>query len=140
MPCSDVTEVLRVELDAQDRLASYALIKKSCGRAVGERSLLAPKLVGLTANQLMDATVDLVEPESIPDETEQFLALKHFFAVQAGLRVLLGLDAGGAFEPTRVARVWCEGESVWLEAELVVDVIVEKIEACGRCSGCATRR
>jgi hypothetical protein len=141
MPCSDVTEVLRLRLDEQDRLAGYQLIKRSCGRAVGEQSLLAAQLDGRTAQELIALLAeDFADAHPTVSDEEMFLQLKHFFAVQAGLRTLLGLDPGGTGDPVRVAAISYEGGEVVLEAELVVDVLTDRIKSCGKCKGCSALR
>ena len=139
MPCSDVTEELRIELDPQDHLRGYELIKRTCGRAVGERTLMGEAFVGRPATEILALTAeDFAERYDVPDETEMFLRFKHLFAVQAGLRVILGLQSGGATDPLRVARVSCHDDLTFLEAEISVDVITEEIKSCGKCKGCGT--
>ncbi|MCC6545561.1 hypothetical protein IT570_00210 [Candidatus Sumerlaeota bacterium] len=137
MPCTDVTELLRLRLDDGDRIVGYELIKRTCGRAVGERSLLAQEFVGADANEVAKLTADDFA-ETLPDmrDEEFVLSLKHFFAVRAGARVLIGHMSGGANDPIRVAKVGYEGNEVILEAEVVIDVITEEIKACGKCKGC----
>lgn len=139
MPCSDVTEELRIELDPQDRLRGYELIKRTCGRAVGERSLMAEAFVGQPAAELLAISAeDFAHDHDVADETEMFLRFKHLFALQAGLRVMLGHQSGSATDPLRVARVSCHDDLTFLEAEISVDVIAEEIKACGKCKGCGT--
>ena len=40
MPCKDVTELLEVVLDSEDRLLDYTFSKRTCGQGVGAASLL----------------------------------------------------------------------------------------------------
>jgi hypothetical protein len=141
MPCDDVTELLRVVLDAEDSLLCYELIKRSCGRAVGERSLLLERWAGTPATALLGLDGDdFAESLEIADDTELVLHMKHFFAVQSGLRVLIGLESGGALDPVRVAAIGStDSGGLTLEAEIAIDVITEKIQACGRCNGCGVK-
>ncbi len=139
MPCDDVTESLRIVISEQDRLESYELIKRSCGRAVGERSLMEDAFQGKTVDELLDIDTDtFAEAHPTGDEVEMFLQLKHLFAVQAGLQALTGVNPAGPSEPVRVASVACEDSRVIIEAEISLDVITEKIEACGKCKGCGS--
>jgi hypothetical protein len=138
MPCNDVTELLALRVDGEDRLVDYKLLKRSCGRAVGESSLLLEEWRGLSVTELLAFDSDVVVQEDAA-ELETFLRLKHFFAVQGALRVLLGDEPGGAMNPVRVAQLAGEGDHLLLTAELAVDVLVEKIEACGNCRGCAIK-
>ncbi len=137
MPCNDVTELLRLRLDEEDRLVGYALLKRTCGRAVGEQSLLEDEMRGRPAEDLLAQTADtFADAHPIGDDVEMFLHLKHFFALQAGLKAVLGLEGGGISDPVRIARVAYEDGEVILDAELVVDIITEQIKSCGRCKGC----
>ena len=142
MPCNDVTELLRVVLDAEDRLSSYELFKRTCGRAVGERSLLLDAWQGLYATELIALDGDsFADGLTVSDDAELVLTMKHFFAVQAGIRVLLGLESGGPLDPVRVAAVSGTVDGgLMLEAEIAVDVLAERIQACGRCSGCGVKK
>ncbi|MBI1292026.1 hypothetical protein GC173_12410 [bacterium] len=142
MPCNDVTELLRVVLDAEDSLVGYELIKRSCGRAVGERSLLLDRWNGHTAAAILTLDGDeFAEALDVSDDTELVLTMKHFFAVQSGLRVLLGQESGGALDPVRVASIGTTHTGgLVLEAEIAIDVLTEKIQACGRCRGCGVKR
>lgn len=137
MPCSDITELLRLRLNNDDRVMGYELIKRTCGRAVGERSLMEAAFVGSNANDLARMTADDFA-DALPEmrDEELVLALKHFFAVRAGARVLIGHITGGVNDPVRVAKVGYEGDEVILEAEIAIDVITEEIKACGKCKGC----
>lgn len=137
MPCNDVTELIRLRIDDEDRLLGYQLIKKTCGRAVGEQSLLAAELAGSTAAQVLAWTGDaFAEKFPTASDEELVLQLKHLFAVQAGLRTLLGLEPGGVSDPIRVASVAYEAGECSIEAEISVDVLTEQIQACGKCKGC----
>lgn len=137
MPCDDVTEILHLRLDAEDRLTGYELSKRTCGRAVGEQSLLAGSLAGTPA-----ATLLAIDPEDwvlargLEDDAEVVLTLKHLFALQGGLRALLGLATAGPADPVRLVRVGADEAGTSAEIEVAVDVITEQIKSCGRCKGC----
>jgi len=142
MPCDDVTELLRVVLDAEDRVSTYELFKRTCGRAVGERSLLLATWQGVPTNAIVGMDGDVfADGLTVSDDAELVLTMKHFFAVQAGMRVLLGLEPGGPLDPVRVAAVsGTVNGGLMLEAEIAVDVLAERIQACGRCSGCGVKK
>ena len=141
MPCDDVTETLRLELDDADRLVGYQLIKRTCGRAVGERTLLAAEFVGMDAADVLELDAgEFAEASAatgISDE-ELFLRMKHFFAVQGGLRVLLGRDSGGLGEPVTVARISLTDQITTFDADIAVEVLTEQIKSCGKCKGCGS--
>jgi len=140
MPCADVTENLLLTLDAEDRLADYALTKRTCGRAVGERTLLADEVLHKTAAEVLAIDAEeFAATDTTLDDAEFVLRLKHLLALQGGLRALLGLAPGGVFDPVRVGRVaYGEDGSCTLDAELSVDVLTEQIKSCGKCRGCGT--
>ncbi|CAN5354470.1 hypothetical protein BH09SUM1_BH09SUM1_25260 [soil metagenome] len=143
MPCNDITEVLRIRVDAEDRVADYELIKRTCGRAVGERSLLQSAFAGQRAESIMALDAEeFADSQAISenDEETMVLVLKHFFAVQAGLSALFGHASAGPFDAVRVAAVTYEDNLCTLEAEIVIDAITEKIKSCGKCKGCGIKK
>lgn len=141
MPCDDVTEIVRLQLDADDRLVAYELTKRSCGRAVGERSLVSAWAAGRAADDLLAADVDaFLDAHPTEDETEEFLYLKHFFAVRAALAVMLGREAGGVFDLCTAEEIAADGAGSSFVGRLRVGVLTEKIKSCGRCAGCGTKK
>ena len=140
MPCEDVTESLQLRLDQDDRLAGYRLLKRTCGRAVGEESLLAMVLAGMHAEELLAMQPEaLFDRYEVTSDEEEFLALKHLLALQGAIAVLLGQADGGPNDAVRMAAVRY-GEELELEVDIVVEVLTEKIKSCGKCSGCGVLR
>ncbi len=139
MPCTDVTECIEVVLDADDRLVSYALRKRTCGRAVGADALLDTLLTGKTPAEIARlAPDDLLDQYRPSGDIEVFLALKHLFAVQAACAVLSGAAPGGPHDPCAAASIVCEAGLTRLTGLIRVDVVHEEIRACGRCAGCTS--
>jgi len=137
MPCNDITDTIRIRLDSADRLLSYTLNKKTCGGGVGAASLLENRVHGRTVEDLLGLSADdLVPPDSGMEEAEEFLTLKHFFALQIALEVLTGRAPGGVADQCVVARVTQEGDELVFEADLPIDLPTERIRSCGRCKGC----
>lgn len=141
MPCSDVTEVMQVTVDADDRLKDYWLAKRSCGRGVGAGSLLMEQLAGRSVDELLviDAEAYLHE-FPIEDELEEFLSLKHLFAIQTALEVLTGKTPGGKNDPCAAAEIAFEDGDTIIDARISIDLVTEKIESCGNCRGCGTKK
>lgn len=141
MPCSDITEVIEVVIDDEDRLKRYAFSKRTCGRGVGVASLLQEYLQGRSVDDIL-----AIEPEPFldahptEDELEEFLGLKHLFAVQSALEVLTGREPGGPGDPCAAAEVAFEGGEVVIEAQIRVDVVTDKIKSCGNCKGCGNKK
>jgi len=142
MPCDDVTEILRVTFDPDERLEGYSLIKRTCGRAVGEQSLIHQWASGMTAEQILEADLDrFLADNPTEDEAEQFLLLKHFFALRSGLEVLVGAASGGAEEACAVDTLTYGDEGTEFVGQLKIDVLTEKVKSCGRCGkGCGALR
>ncbi len=139
MPCQDITEVLTLELDGEDRLQSYTLLKQTCGGGVGEKSLLATQLQHRPAMDILDTdSDDILANCAVPAESvEAFLHLKHFFAVQGGLAALLGLEPGGPKDICAIDTIEYHADGTSLTALVHIDVVAEKIKRCNNCR-CST--
>ncbi len=138
MPCDDVTEILRLTLGPDESVEGYSLIKRTCGRAVGEQSLLHAWAAGLSPEEILSADLDeFLECHPTEDEAEQYLLLKHFFALRSGLEVLAGLASGGADDPCAVDTLTFGEEGTEFVGQLRVDILTEQVKSCGRCGkGC----
>jgi len=142
MPCADVTEMITVTVAADDTLHDYRFHKRSCGQGVGADSLLLEQLAGRTVDDLlaMDAEA-FVAAHPVELEIEEFLNLKHLFAVQSALEVLCGKEPGGKDDPCAAATVTIEPDgSVVILGQIAVDLMTEKIRSCGNCKGCGTKK
>lgn len=141
MPCDDITEVLRLEFDAGDRLSHYALNKRTCGRAVGEEELLQEWATGRAPQEILDADLDrfLAENPS-SNEAEEFLRLKHFFALRSGCAVYVGKESGGAADPCAIASMSYGPEGTEFVVQLSIEALTGQIKSCGRCGSCGSRK
>ncbi len=138
MPCNDVTEVLEVELDGDERLADYRFAKLTCGQPIGSVSMLADVLRGRSVDDLLKVTAPEFLAEFPPeDDLAEFLSLKHFFAVQAALEVYAGLESGAKDSLFAAGEVDYSPDRIRIQGRLAVDLMEEKIEACGGCKGCS---
>lgn len=141
MPCTDVTEVIEVVVDGEDRLKEYTLIKRSCGQGVGHEALLLDWLKNHTVDELLayDNEVFLAE-HPMDEEIEEFLTLKHLFAVQAALEVLTGKAPGGPRDACAAATIHQDGDDTVISGRIAVDILTDKIKSCGGCKGCGKNR
>lgn len=141
MPCSDVTELIRVVVDGHDRLRDYRFVKRTCGQGVGADALLAAVLCGRPVDEVLAiAPEDFLETYPVEIAIEEFLGLKHLIAVQSALEVLTGQSAGGPKDICAAAEIsFEEGETV-LDARIRVDLVTDRIKSCGNCKGCGTTR
>jgi len=141
MPCNDVTEILQLNLNANDQFADYRLLKKSCGRAVGEVSLLKEWVTNQSVEQFIKYSSDAFLDEfKIEDETEEFLYLKHFFALKCGVGVLVGELCGGPNDSCKVESLAFDDQGTELQLHISIDAMTEKIKSCGRCQGCGSKK
>lgn len=154
MPCNDVTELLELTLDADDRVTAYSLSKNTCGAPVGGRLELMSFIAGRHVDQLCDRTLLQVleeatgerwggEPEgsrSGPPKinfVNEFMLQKQLGALQRALAVYRGAAPGGKDDAFAVASIDFDGEETRIVGLLRVDILTEEIEACGGCSSCS---
>lgn len=141
MPCSDVTEIVQVVLDADERLKSYSFSKRTCGQGVGVAGLLMDHLRGRSVEELIAYEAEqFLTDYPIPDELEEFLSLKHLFAVQSALEVYTGLASGGPKDLCAAAEIAHDEGEVVIDARIMVDLVTEKIKSCGNCKGCGNAK
>ncbi|MCC6695944.1 MAG: hypothetical protein IT365_09985 [Candidatus Hydrogenedentes bacterium] len=137
MPCSDVTELIQVTLDSDERLADYFFSKRTCGQGVGAGNLLINLFRGRSVDEILAMDADrFVSEHPVEDELEEFLGLKHFFAIQSVLEVLTGKEPGGKGDPCAAAEIAYEDGCMVIEGQIAVDLVTDKIKACGNCSKC----
>lgn len=141
MPCKDITELIEIVLDDDDCLKEYRFVKRTCGQGVGVDSLLLPALRGRSTRYLLDITAEEFLTEfPIEDELEEFLSLKHLFAIQSAMEVLTGKEPGGKSDAFSAADIVYDDGETRISGLIAIDVVTEKIEACGGCRGCGNAR
>ena len=139
MPCSDVTEILSVTLDHDERVVHYSLTKRTCGGSVGNPSLLRRWVENRSASDVLATTPDqMLQSISSRSTTWEFLSVKHLIAIQLGLRTLLGADSGTTDSPCVVDSIVGTPVGTQLLAEIKVDLLTDDIKACGGCSTCSS--
>lgn len=136
MPCTDQTETLHLTLDEKDHIQSFQLRKISCGRTVGEETLL-PYIQGVSANEIIAGTV----PEFVPDlhqhrRIDEFLLFKQFYSVRAALLVLVGEMSGEPAQAFVMEELLLDEGMTQIKGEIAVNLISEEIRACGSCKSC----
>ena len=134
MPCKDITDHLRIRLDANDRIINYALRKLSCGGAVGNQSLIMDWLKNKTPEEVLNCDADVVlDAHNVKDEIDEYLLLKHFLALRAGLAVMLGLQSGTVDDYCQVEAIRYSPNGTEILAHISVEGMTAEIQACGRC-------
>lgn len=140
MPCSDVTEILSITLDSDDRIVHYSLLKRTCGGSVGNPSLLRKWVENRTAQEVLEASPEqLLAALPTPSTTWEFLRLKHLFALQSGIQALFGQKSAMPGDPCVVDSIEMTDGGLRLLAQIKVDILTEKIAACGGCDTCGSK-
>ncbi len=140
MPCSDVTEILRIDLDPGDHLIDYSLTKLTCGGALGKESLLKKWCGGLSTTEILSTSIDaFCTRYPTTDPVVEFVRLKHLLALQKGLRALTGEESSRPDDAIAVESIEYSQSGASLTALLKVDAVTDEIQACGRCAGCGTQ-
>lgn len=139
MPCNNLVEQIRVNLDDRDRLTGFRFSKQTCGQDIGASSLLTEFLLGLSVDELL--TIDserllaVCRPE---DDVRRFLYLKHLFAIQSVLSVYTGRSNGASSSPCAIAEIGDDKGQVVIDADIDVVLVADKIRACDGCRGCGS--
>lgn len=136
MPCSDYTELIKVVLDADDRLVRFGLKKQSCGQTIGG-ALLLPFVQNLPASRLMASRIrDLVADLDERDSQEQFLLLKQFYSIRSAISVFRGDSPGGKDKAFVLEKVEYDADSASIYGIVRVEMVAKDMEACEGC-GCS---
>ena len=121
-------------------MKDYFLAKRTCGQGVGAGNLLVEWLRGMSVEELLAYSAErFLDEHPIEDELEEFLSLKHLFAVQSVLEVLTGKEPGGKNDPCAAAEIAYENGDVVIDAQIAVDLVTEKIKSCGNCRACGKK-
>jgi hypothetical protein len=140
MPCGDVTEILRLQLDPQDRVVGYSLTKRTCGGTMGKESLLMKWCHLLPALQVRDTTIEQFTAKyPTEDAMVEFIRLKHLLALQKGIAALIGDTSARPDDSIALESVECGPQGVEMVAHIKVDMVTDEIRACGKCGSCASK-
>jgi len=140
VPCDDQTEILELVLDTQDLVKQFRLYKMSCGKPVGDDSLLAYIQDTHIEEILMSDISDVVPDIRQKEDLESFLLAKQLFSIRAALGVWTGSSAGMLHEPFALDELFYEEEGVKITGLISVDLIREEIKACASCTSCKVGR
>ena len=139
MPCNDLTEVLRLTLDQNDRVVGYSLSKLSCGGTVAGRSLIRKWVKHRTVSDILQLNPkQILDDIRVEDPLEEYLHLKHLFAIKTALTTFLGKQAGRPSDTCVINTVSTSPDGTELLVELKVDLLTSRIKACGLCDTCVT--
>ncbi len=134
MPCKDITDHLRIRLDADDRVSRYALRKLSCGGAVGNQSMIIDWLENQKIEDILSADIgQFLDKHQADDEIEEYLLIKHFLAVRAGLAMYIGQESGAVKNYCQVEAIRSSETGTEILVHIAVEGMTDDIAACGRC-------
>ena len=134
MPCGDITERIKLTLDNDNRIDSYALSKKTCGGAVGLESLILEHVGGQSIDEIIGNTeLSFLQPSTAEDEIEQYLRQKHFYAIRSVLNVYVGVSPGGTGDLCTIAGIEHSSEFTVIDAEISIDLLADQVEPCDHC-------
>ena len=133
MTCSDVTENLRLVLDAEERISDYVLTKQTCGGAVAGRGLIrkwvkhkrVEDVLRLTAQEVLDGS-------DIKSSTDEYLQLKHLFSIQETLLAFTGTTDNDT-DLLSIESVDYGPDGARITARINLEVLTDRIKACGLC-------
>jgi hypothetical protein len=139
VPCHDVTELISLELDVDERLASYSLTKGTCSGGVGEAALLLDLVKGRSLDEILTGDGELFDPETpFKSTVKEFLHYKHLVALRAALAALVGQESPYRDRVCELDQIDYGPDGVKIFGRIRVDLLTEEIKACGRCAGCKT--
>lgn len=134
MPCCDVTEEIRVILDKDEKLVSYDLRKRTCGRSIGLGAVLAEEVFGRRMDRILSEEDDiLLGDKANARRARKFIALKHLFALRSALAAYKGLKDEIWKNVCTIAGIEYRGGEVIIDADIKIDMITENIKACRSC-------
>ena len=139
MPCNDVTELLKISLDPEDRVKSYSLSKRTCGGTMGRDELILKMIRGKTAAEIVQKPADeFYSGITFSSDLKEMVYLKHYFAVQGGLAEFLGRESSESHSECTIESVVYGPDGVELTVLVHVDMLTDKIKACGGCASCGS--
>jgi hypothetical protein len=139
IPCNNITESIRIEIDSEDRLRNYELGKQRCGLAIGGDSPLINNLLRRPISEILELDINAFCREE-SDNINRFLSLKHLLALKMTLETLIGKEAGGPTDFCRIIEINYDKDRLIIEAEIDVNIATNKIRLCDACiSGCVVK-
>lgn len=141
MPCNDITDQLKLSLDNNEKIIAYSLTKKVCGGEVGEKSLISDWLANKSTSEIVRTEIEqLLAEHTYRTDKREYLIIKHFLAIKAGLQILSGEKSGGVNDYCTVDSIEYSPEGIDLIAQISVNGISDEIKACGSCTGCGSAK
>ena len=134
MPCGDITERIRLTIDADKRIDAYRFFKKTCGGEIGSESMLIDQIGGLSIENVL-SDFDIPQETSSIDENniEMYLRQKHLFAIKSVLNVYIGNNSGGVKDFCSIAGIEFDNGSTIIDADVKLVLPADEVEPCAHC-------
>jgi hypothetical protein len=131
MPCGDITEIIKINLDNENRIASYSLNKVSCQFAVWEESLIIDWAKNRTIDEILNTSLDtFLESRSADSETDTFMLTKHFESVRQALEVLSGASQGSLSDRCVIESINHGPDGTEMTAYININMNTKNIISC----------
>jgi hypothetical protein len=76
---------------------------------------------------------DVLSAHNVKSEIDEYLVLKHFLAVKAGLAIMLGRESGSTTNYCQLEAIRSSPQGTEIIAHISVEGMTEEIKACGNC-------
>ncbi len=135
MSCS--TDIMRIRLNARDRLIDYHFTRPGCMAMLGGQSLLQKSFQNLSIDEILAIDSEtFCECHHADESWKQYYYLKHFIALHSAIAVYTGRQSGGAEDYCSIIKISFDRGITTIEAELALDVVTDKVRHCEKCGGC----
>lgn len=139
MPCSDVTEVVEMRLDANDCIVSYRLQKRTCGGSLGMPSLIKSWLAGQSVTDVIKSDpAEFLASHETRTITGELVHLKHYVAVRKTCQAILGQAADDDIAGL-IDSVIYDADGMDVVAIIPSEVMSEEIKGCAGCGTCGSK-
>lgn len=122
MPCSNVNEIIRITLDAEERWVGHRLTKGTCGTDIPCPPALLAALRGRTLHEILALP--------IAESGMDFLAAKHVGAIRIAVGTYVGQMPCGPGHQCLAARISQEVDATTLEVHLDAGIDEAAIQPC----------
>ncbi|MFN0152349.1 MAG: hypothetical protein ACKVU1_16715 [bacterium] len=116
MPCEEISAVVTVVLDKDERLRYYTFEKITCGKIIPLSQTLQAHCKGMTLDALASLRLEeLVRAFDVRDEDSFFVLDKELDALQSAVANYRGSDAGLDFERYKIESIEYGDDSIRIQ-------------------------
>lgn len=131
MPCDEISEVITVVLDREERLRYFLFEKMTCGKIVPLSGKLNDHCRGMDLDALDALDLDAaVRSLGVSDEETFFLVEKELDALQSVVANYRGSERGFDPDRYRIESIECGEDSVTIKQVILAPKPETKIPSC----------